>query len=191
MNPYDKIDKDKKCNCTPIIIGMTGPTGPQGERGPVGPRGEVGPKGDKGDTPVSSSEGVFFASYNDTNDVIAMILNDTWLVPEPSEYFIIPNNTEVEVAPGIYEINLSGIVSGVDTTHGGGFYLTDSTGAAIKDLTFELSMGNISEMYFGKAILFRFEEDTILEVMASMTGDINTSNVVVKDVTLLMRKIHE
>ena len=50
-----------------------------------------------------------------------MILNDTWLVPEPSEYFIIPNNTEVEVSPGIYEINLSGIVSGVDTTHGGGF----------------------------------------------------------------------
>lgn len=141
--------------------------------------------------PLAVVKGVLFASYNDTNDVIAMILNDTWLVPEPSEYFIIPNNTEVEVSPGIYEINLSGIVSGVDTTHGGSFYLKDSTEAAIKDLTFELSMGNISEMYFGKAILFRFEEDTILEVMASMTGDINTSNVVVKYVTLLMRKIHE
>lgn len=141
--------------------------------------------------PLAVVKGVLFASYNDTNDVIAMILNDTWLVPEPSEYFIIPNNTEVEVSPGIYKINLSGIVSGVDTTHGGGFYLKDSTEAAIKDLTFELSMGNISEMYFGKAILFRFEEDAILEVMASMTGDINTSNVVVKDVTLLMRKIHE
>lgn len=141
--------------------------------------------------PLAVVKGVLFASYNDTNDVIAMILNDTWLVPEPSEYFIITNNTEVEVSPGIYEINLSGIVSGVDTTHGSGFYLKDSTEAAIKDLTFELSMGNISKMYFGKAILFRFEEDAILEVMASMTGDINTSNVVVKDVTLLMRKIHE
>lgn len=141
--------------------------------------------------PLAVVEGVLFASYNDTNDVIAMILNDTWLVPEPSEYFIIPNNTELEVSPGIYKINLSGIVSGVDTTHGGCFYLKDSTEAAIKDLTFELSMGNISEMYFGKAILFRFEEDTILEVMASMTSDINTSNIVVKDVTLLMRKIHE
>lgn len=141
--------------------------------------------------PLAVVKGVLFASYNDTNDVIAMILNDTWLVPEPSEYFIIPNNTEVEVSPGIYKINLSGIVSGVDTTHGGSFYLKDSTEAAIKDLTFELSMGNISEMYFGKAILFRFEEDTILEVMASMTSDINTSNIVVKDVILLMRKIHE
>ena len=141
--------------------------------------------------PLAVVKGVLFASYNDTNDVIAMILNDTWLVPEPSEYFIIPNNTELEVSPGIYKINLSGIVSGVDTTHGGCFYLKDSTEAAIKDLTFELSMGNISKMYFGKAILFRFKEDTILEVMSSMTGDINTSNVVVKDVTLLMRKIHE
>ena len=28
MNPYDKIDKDKKCICNPVIIGMTGPQGP-------------------------------------------------------------------------------------------------------------------------------------------------------------------
>lgn len=182
MNPYDKIDNDKKCKCNPIIIGKTGPMGP------MGPKGD---KGDKGDTPISSSEGVFFASYDDTNGVISMVLNDTWLVPEVSEYFVILSNTDVEVAAGIYEINLSGQVSGVDDTHGGGFYLADSTGAAIKDLTFELSMGNMNEMYFGKAILFRFEKDTILEVMTSLTGDINTSKVMIKNVTLLMRKIHE
>ena len=35
------------------------------------------------------------------------------------------------------------------------------------------------------------EDDTILEVMTNLTGDINTSNVEVKDVTLLMKKIHE
>lgn len=101
--------------------------------------------------PLAVVKGVLFASYNDTNDVIAMILNDTWLVPEPSEYFIIPNNTELEVSPGIYKINLSGIVSGVDTTHGGCFYLKDSTEAAIKDLTFELSMGNIKQNVFWKS----------------------------------------
>lgn len=176
MNPYDKINKDRKCNCTPIIIGKTGPKGD---------------KGDKGDTPISSSEGVFFSSYNDTGDVISMILNDIWLVPNRSDYFTILSNTMVEVIGGIYEINLSGIVSGVDSTHGGGFYLKDSTGSAIKDLTFELSMGNMNEMYFGKAILFRFEKDTILEVKTSITGDINTSSVMVRDVTLFMRKIHE
>ena len=103
-----------------------------------------------------------------------MIINETWLVPEPSEYFIVPNNTEVEVVPGIYEIDLSGYIDGVDNTHGGSFYLVDSTGSAIKDLTFEL-----------------LEDDKILEVMTNLTGDINTSNVEVKDVTLLMKKIHE
>ena len=103
MNPYDKIERDKKCICNPVIIGMTGPTGPQGLIGPTRPQGE---------TPSSSTEGIFFASYNDTNDVEAMIINATWLVPEPSEYFIVPNNTEVEVVPGIYEIDLSGYIDG-------------------------------------------------------------------------------
>ena len=191
MNLYDKINNDKKCICNPIIIGMTGPTGPQGLIGPTGPQGERGETGPKGDTPISSSEGVFFASYNDTNDIEAMVISDTWLIPDFSEYFIIPNNTEVEVVPGIYEIDLSGYIDGVDNTHGGSFYLVDSTGAAIKDLNFELLEGDISRMYFSKNILFRFEEDTILEVMTNLTGDINTSNVGIKDVTLLMKKIHE
>lgn len=191
MNPYDKIDKDKKCICNPVIIGMTGPQGPIGPQGPQGLIGPTGPQGERGETPVSSSEGIFFASYNDTNDIEAMIINETWLVPEPSEYFIVPNNTEVEVVPGIYEIDLSGYIDGVDNTHGGSFYLVDSTGSAVKDLTFELLEGNISKMYFSKSILFRFEDDTILEVMTNLTGDINTSNVEIKDVTLLMRKIHE
>ena len=33
-----------------------------------------------------------------------MIINE--LLPEPSEYFVVPNNTEVEVVSGIYEIDL-------------------------------------------------------------------------------------
>ena len=82
MNPYDKIERDKKCICNPVIIGMTGPMGPQGLIGPTGPQGE------RGETSSSSTEGIFFASYNDTNDIEAMIINATWLVPEPSEYFI-------------------------------------------------------------------------------------------------------
>ena len=77
---------------------------------------------------------------------------------------------------------------GVDNTHGGSFYLADSTGSAIKDLTFELPLSDISKMYFSKNILFRFKDDTTLEVMTNLTGDINTSNVEVKDITLLMKK---
>ena len=140
-------------------------------------QGLIGPTGPQGETPSSSTEGIFFSSYNDTNDIEAMIINETWLVPEPSEYFIVPNNTEVEVVPGIYEIDLSGYIDGVDNTHGGSFYLVDSTGSAIKDLTFELPLSDISKMYFSKNILFRFKDDTTLEVMTNLTGDINTSNV--------------
>ena len=73
-------------------------------------QGLIGPTGPQGETPSSSTEGI--SSYNDTNDIEAMIINETWLVPEPSEYFIVPNNTEVEVVPGIYEIDLSGYIDG-------------------------------------------------------------------------------
>lgn len=51
-------------------------------------QGLIGPTGPQGETPSSSTEGIFFSSYNDTNDIEAMIINKTWLVPEPSEYFI-------------------------------------------------------------------------------------------------------
>ena len=122
------------------------------------PQDLIGPTWPQGETPSSSTEGIFFASYNDTNDVEAMIINATWLVPEPSGYFIVPNNTEVEVVPGIYEIDLSGYIDGVDNTYGGSFYLVDSTGSAIKDLTFELPLSDISKMYFSKNILFRFKD---------------------------------
>ena len=78
---------------------------------------------------------------------------------------------------------------GVDNTHGGSFYLVDSTGSAIKDLTFELPLSDISKMYFSKNILFRFKDDTTLEVMTNLTGDINTSNVEVKVVNLYQKDI--
>ena len=80
---------------------------------------------------------------------------------------------------------------GVDNTHGGSFYLVDSTGYVIKDLIFELLEGDINGRYFSKNILFRFEDDTILDVMTNLTGDFNTSNIDLIDVTLLMKKIHE
>ena len=46
---------------------------------------------------------------------------------------------------------------GVDNTHGGSFYLVDSTGYVIKDLIFELLEGDINGRYFSKNILFIFD----------------------------------
>lgn len=151
----------------------------------------INPKENKDDIAVSSNESIFFASFIDSNTSGIMNINNTWLIPNPSNYFLVPNDTEVEVTPGIYEIDLSGYISGVDTTHSGQFYLVTSDGSAIHDLTFELSTGNISEMYFSKNILFRFEENTILEVAGGISGNLDTSNVKISNVTLLMKKIHE
>ncbi len=185
LNPYNN------CTCNRVIIGMTGPTGPIGPKGDKGDKGDVGPQGERGEASIGNTDGVFFTDYIDKNSNGEMTLGDSWIVPNPSEYFLVPNDTEVEVVSGIYEISLSGMITGVDDTHGGVFYLVDSGTSAIKDLTFELLTGSISEMYFSKSILFRFEEDTILEVMASVSGDLDTSNVLIRDVSLLMKKIHE
>lgn len=184
----DNVNLRNKLLCLGLLSSSIGPRGLKGDRGDKGDKGD---KGDTGEAAISSNESIFFTSYEPTDASGVMTLGDTWLVPNPSEYFLIPNDTEVEVTPGIYEISFSGIVKGVDNTHSGQFYLITGAGSAIHDLTFELSTGSINEMYFSKNILFRFEEDTILEVMAGVSGDIDTSNVEIDNVTLLMKKIHE
>ena len=54
INPYNYMDKDNKCKCNPVIIGMTGP------RGPIGPQGERGEIGPTGPVSVSSTDSIFF-----------------------------------------------------------------------------------------------------------------------------------
>ena len=43
-----------------------------------------------------------------------------------------------------HELIYLDILMGVDNTHGGSFYLVDSTGYVIKDLIFELLEGDIN-----------------------------------------------
>lgn len=184
-------------------IGPTGPQGPRGEKGdtgltgPQGEKGDIGPTGPKGDNgpagPIvsSSNEGVFFTSFDETDSSERISLHDTWIIPNPSEFFSVLNDTDIEVQPGIYEINFSGFIDKVDDTHGATFYLQTSNGSALRDLTFNLPMGSIRQMNFSQAIIFRFEEVTVLQVMTSISGDEGTSNVIVSDVNLIMKKIHE
>lgn len=177
--------------------GATGPTGPQGPIGLQGEKGEIGPTGPKGDNgpagPIASSsnEGVFFTSFDETDSSEKISLHDTWIIPNPSEFFSVLNDTDIEVQPGIYEINFSGFIDKVDDTHGATFYLQTSNGSALRDLTFNLPMGSIHQMNFSQAMIFRFEEVTVLQVMTSISGDEGTSNVTVSDVNLIMKKIHE
>lgn len=152
--------------------------------------GKKGDKGDPGPLIASSNEGIFFTSLEDTNKTNKMIFIDPWTVSNPSEYFSILDN-EVQLVPGLYEISFSGQITGVDNNNGGSFSLETSEGSEIKGLSFELEKGNLSKMNFSKTILFRFENNTILQVKTYINGDQIQNNVNIIDVNLYIKKIHE
>mgnify|MGYP004527282283 CR=1 FL=1 len=197
-NKYQELQENIKLRNKILNLGFcqsnVGPTGPRGadglpgDIGPTGPRGEIGPTGP---IAVSSSEGLFSTGFVDTTESIEMNFENSWLIPNESEYFTIVSENEVLVEPGIYEITLSGLIEQADDTHGATFYLKNSNGEAIKDLSFELLAGNGKQMSFSQTIVFRFEESTILQVIVDILGDNGTSNVKVSGVNLLMKKIHE
>ena len=183
-------------SCNSII----GPAGPKGDIGPTRPKGDtgdIGPKGDPGDIgptgpiAISSTEGLFFTNFLETNTSGEMLLQDSWLVPNESEYFSLLNETDIKVQPDIYEISFSGLIEKADDSHGATFYLKDDRGSALKDLSFELLAGNGKQMSFSQTILFRFEQETTLQVKADILGNQDDSNVVVTNVNLVMKKIHE
>lgn len=197
LKKCQELEENMKLKNKLLKLGLAcqiGPTGPKGERGEIGPtglQGPTGPIGPTGPAAISANESVFFANFIDTNTSETMSVQDSWLVPSQTEYFNLLNDSEIEVKPSIYEITFSGLISQVDDTHGATFYLQTTAGSAIKDLTFELLAGNGKQMNFSQTILFRFEEDTTLEVVSNIQGDSNTSNVTITDVNLLMKKLHE
>lgn len=113
--------------------GSTGPTGAQGLQGIQGIQGETGPTGPSGTTPLSSNEGIVHASFLENEDTGVMRFDNTWFVPNPSEYFKLLDNSHIEVEPGIYKISFSCYITGVDADYGIEVYLMDDTGAAIQE----------------------------------------------------------
>ena len=160
-------------------IGPTGPTEPQGERKDIGP------------VPISSNEGLLFTSFIDMTIPEKLKLQDTWFIPDSSDYFEVVNDTDLDVQPGVYEITFSGVIEDLDELHGAEIYLSDSKGSAIKDLNFKLEQGTSKIFSLSQAIVFRFENVTNLNVDFSITGDETTSNVIASNVYLIMKKIHE
>ena len=102
--------KIRKLGIYSVVIGPTGMKGPRGEIGPIGPtgaqgiQGETGPTGPSGTTPLSSNEGIVHASFLENEDTGVMEFENTWFVPNPSEYFKLLDNSHIEFAPGIYKI---------------------------------------------------------------------------------------
>ena len=127
----------------------------------------------------------------ENEDTGVMSFENTWFVPNPSEYFKLLDNSHIEVEPGIYKISSSCYITGVDADHGIEVYLMDDTGAAIKDFDYKLEQGTLSQMNYSRVVLFRFEKTTVLSVSVVLIGDKGTSNVKVSDTNLVLEKIHE
>ena len=80
---------------------------------------------------------------------------------------------------GIYEITLCGQISGVDQSHGVIFYLSNTNGAVIQDLSFELKAGTTSRMDCSETIITKIEENQVNYLVYTIDRDAQTSNIFV------------
>ena len=149
------------------------------------------PRGNPGPIISSSVEGIFFTDFNELIASGEMVFDNTWLIPSVSDIFKVIDDSKVEVAPGIYEISISGLITGVDNDNGAEIYLLTNKGSAIKDLSFKFPKGSNSQSYFSKTTLFRFEEESILDVSVNILSDLQTSTISISEVNLILKKIHE
>lgn len=149
------------------------------------------PRGNPGPTTPSSTEGIFFSDFNELTSSGKLIYDNVWSIPNDTEIFNIIDESKVKVIPGIYEISISGLVTGIDDNNSAEIYLLTDTGAAIKDLNFKFPKNSGSQSYFSKTTLFRFEEETYLEINTNIMSDLQTSTITISEVNLLLKKIHE
>lgn len=192
----DKIIEKQKLRKEMMDLGLIstvmGPTGPTGATGPQGIQGEVGLKGDPGAEGPSfpaSTKAMFYTSFIDTKEEGLLTILSPWLIPNPSDYFEVINDNEVLIKPGIYEITLSGLISGADDIHGGHFYLQDENGSEIKALSFNFPQSNGKYEHFYQTTLLRFESDTKLSVNTVILGDTYASSVEFSNVNLMIKRI--
>lgn len=157
--------------------------------GPTGPKGDVGDKGDAGPSFPANVEDMFYTSFLDTKNEGLLTFSLPWLISSPSSYFQIVSENEVLVKPGIYEITLSGLITGTDDEHGGHFYLQDENNSEIKALSFYFPQDSGKYAQFYQTTLLRFENDTKLSVNALILGDNNLSNVEFSNVNLMLKRI--
>ena len=178
-----------------IPRGYTGEKGEPGEKGDQGLQGEIGPIGPTGPTGPSASlsatsyEAIVFVSFAQAHYSRVMSFQDTIKIPNEDEVFKLSQNTNISVMkPGIYEITLCGQISGVDQNHGALFYLIDTTGSVIQDLSFDLKAGSTTRMDCSESILINFEKPTELYVQCGITGDASTAKIDFANVNLIMKK---
>ena len=168
--------------------------GPKGDIGMTGPQGDIGPTGPKGDTgqakPIETNyEAILFASYAQAHYSRIMAFQELISIPENNDIIVKLNDTHFSVMqPGYYEITLCGQISGVDQSHGAIFHLSNSNGAVIQDLSFELKAGSTSRMDCSETIVTKFDAKTDLYIQCGITGDAQTANIDFSNVNLIIKK---
>ena len=53
--------------------------------------------GPTGPSAITSTDGLFFTSFEDGSTTTNLLLKDSWLLPNPSEYFSIASDHEIDV----------------------------------------------------------------------------------------------
>ena len=168
-----------------------GDIGPQGEIRPTGPKGDIGPTGPAGTFVASptSYDAVLFVSYAQAHYSKIMTFQEQLSIPENNTYFNLSDNTNITlIQPGIYEITLCGQISGVDQSHGAIFYLSNTNGSVIQDLSFEVKAGTTSRMDCSEAIMTKIDTETTVYVRCGIIGDSSTANIDFSNVNLIIKK---
>ena len=174
-----------------IPKGNKGDIGPQGDIGPTGPKGDIGPTGPAGTfvTSPTSYDAVLFVSYAQAHYSKIMTFQEQLSIPKSNTYFNLSDNTNITLTqPGIYEITLCGQISGVDQSHGAIFYLSNTNGSVIQDLSFEVKAGTTSRMDCSEAIMTKIDTETTVYVRCGIIGDSSTANIDFSNVNLIIKK---
>ena len=157
---------------------------PKGETGPTGP---TGPTGAQAKNPAGY-ESVLFVSFAQANYSKIMTFQEH-LDVNNVDCFTLTDNTNITLnKTGIYEITLCGQISGVDQSHGAIFYLSNTNGSVIQDLSFEVKAGNTTRMDCSETILTKIDNETTVYVRCGVIGDNNTANVSFENVNLIIKK---
>ena len=118
-----------------------------------------------------------------------MTFQETLAIPENNNYFKLVDNTNLEIKEaGIYEITLCGQISGVDQNHGAIFYLSNTEGTVIQDLSFEVKAGVVPRMDCSESTITKIEKPTALYVRCGIIGDSATANIDFSNVNLIIKK---
>lgn len=169
IDRFEKICENKKIKDRLKEAGIFQGIGPTGPQGIPGPQGEIGPTGPQGESGLPY-QALFSGFYNEANgNEIATFLNKR-VFPTDSDVFI-TTDTDITIDKGVYELTLSGVITGADNDDGGIFYLYDVTSDTIvSGLYFLLNKGNTPEMYFSGVAIIAIDTPSTFQVKTELTG---------------------